>query len=111
MAARFNGSISDVLNARHFISGQDMQETLLRYTALSNDQLLRSALKSKMPAQAMKDFYKILPHLFIRNLSFAEDAIVTVFIKKSLIPKKLCLRVVCAFKSTPGIFAELWLKQ
>ena len=64
MVERFNGRISDVLNTNHFISGQDMQETLLRYAALYNHQFPQSALKSKTPIQAMKDWYKTHSHLF-----------------------------------------------
>ena len=64
MVERFNGRISDVLNTHRFISGQDMQETLLRYTALYNHQFPQSALKSKTPIQSMKDWYKTHPHLF-----------------------------------------------
>ena len=64
MVERFNGRISDVLNTNHFISGQDMRETLLRYTTLYNHQFPQSALKSKTPMQAMKDWYKTHPHLF-----------------------------------------------
>ena len=64
MVERFNCRVKDVLNTNHFISGQDMRETLLRYTTLYNHQFSQSALKSKTPIQAMKDWYKIHPHLF-----------------------------------------------
>ena len=64
MVERFNGRVSDVLNTHRFVCGQDMQETLMRYTALYNHQFPQSALKSKTPIQAMKDWYKTHPHLF-----------------------------------------------
>ena len=64
MVERFNGRISDVLNTHRFISGQDMAATLLRYTTLYNHQFPQSALKSRTPVQAMKDWYKTHPHLF-----------------------------------------------
>lgn len=64
MVERFNGRVSDVLNTHRFVSGQDMQQTLVRYTALYNHQFPQSALKSKTPIQAMKDWYKTHPHLF-----------------------------------------------
>ena len=64
MVERFNGRVSDVLKTHRFVSGQDMQETLMRYTALYNHQFPQSALKSKTPIQAMKDWYKTHPHLF-----------------------------------------------
>ena len=38
--------------------------TLLRYVALYNHQLPQSALGSKTPMQAMKDWYQEHPHLF-----------------------------------------------
>ena len=51
-------------NTHRFVSGQDMQETLMRYTTLYKHQFPQSALKSKTPMQAMKDWYKTHPHLF-----------------------------------------------
>ena len=62
MVERFNGRISDVLNTHRFISGQDMQETLMRYTALYNHQFSQSALKSKTPIQTMKDLFHKKPY-------------------------------------------------
>ena len=40
-----------------------MEQTLLRYVALYNHQLPQSALNSKTPIQAMKDWYQEHPHL------------------------------------------------
>ena len=64
MVERFNGRVSDVLNTHRFVSGQDMQQTMVRYTALHIHQFPQSALKSKTPIQAMKDWYKTHPNLF-----------------------------------------------
>jgi transposase InsO family protein len=64
MVERFNGRIADVLKTHRFQSGQDLEQTLLRYVALYNHQLPQSALKSKTPMQAMKDWYASHPHLF-----------------------------------------------
>ena len=64
MVERFNGRISDVLKTNHFNSAEDLEQTLLRYVALYNRQLPQSALKSKTPMQAMKDWYHSHPHLF-----------------------------------------------
>jgi len=64
MVERFNGRISDVLNTHHFNSAQDLEQTLLRYVAIYDHQLPQSALKSKAPIQAMKDWYASHPHLF-----------------------------------------------
>ncbi len=67
MVERFNGRIQDLLNTHRFRSGQDLEQTLLRYVALYNHQLPQSALKSKAPLQAMKDWYATHPHLFIKR--------------------------------------------
>ena len=64
MVERFNGRISDVLNTHRFNSGDDLEQTLLRYVALYNHQFPQSALKSKTPVQTMKSWYDSHPHLF-----------------------------------------------
>ena len=56
MVERFNGRIADVLKTHRFRSSEDLEQTLLRYVALYNHQLPQSALKSKTPMQAMKDW-------------------------------------------------------
>lgn len=61
---RFNGRIADVLKTHRFNSAEDLQQTLLRYTALYNHHLPQSALKSKTPMQTMKDWHQTHPHLF-----------------------------------------------
>lgn len=67
MVERFNGRIADVLKTHRFIDREDLQQTLLRYVALYNHQLPQSALKSKTPIQAMKDWHQSHPHLFNRR--------------------------------------------
>ncbi|ABM56196.1 transposase [Verminephrobacter eiseniae EF01-2] len=47
-----------------FNSREDMEQTLLRYVALYNHQLPQSALGSKTPMQAMKEWHQQHPHLF-----------------------------------------------
>ena len=64
MVERFNGRIADVLKTHRFNSREDMEQTLLRYVALYNHKLPQSALKSKTPIQAMKDWYHEHPNLF-----------------------------------------------
>ncbi|VAW04829.1 Mobile element protein [hydrothermal vent metagenome] len=56
MAERFNGRIKDVLQSHHFRSGEELEATLHRYVWLYNQQLPQSALGSKPPLQAMKDW-------------------------------------------------------
>ena len=67
MVERFNGRIGDVLRTHRFLSSEDMEQTLLRYTHLYNHQFPQSALKSKTPMAAMKDWYVSHPHLFIKR--------------------------------------------
>ena len=67
MVERFNGRIADVLKTHRFLSGQDLEQTLIRYVALYNHHLPQSALKSKTPVQTMKDWYASHPQLFIKR--------------------------------------------
>ena len=60
---RFNGRIEDVLQSRHFRSGEELETTLHRYVALYNQQLPQSALGSKTPLQAKKDWHKLKSEL------------------------------------------------
>lgn len=64
MVERFNGRIADVLRTHRFNDREDMEQTLLRYVYLYNQQLPQSALKSKTPMQSMKDWYNTHPELF-----------------------------------------------
>ena len=64
MVERFNGRIADVLKTHRFNSAEDLEQTLMRYVALYNHQLPQSALHSKTPMQAMKQWYQTHPELF-----------------------------------------------
>ncbi|TSE21204.1 Integrase core domain protein [Tepidimonas aquatica] len=64
MDERFNGRIEEVLRSHHFVSGQDLEQTLLRYVALYNHHLPQAALKGQTPLQAMKDWHRQRPALF-----------------------------------------------
>ena len=64
MVERFNGRIEEVLPSHHFHSGEELETTLHRYVLLYNQQLPQSALGSKTPLQAMKDWQKLKPELF-----------------------------------------------
>ena len=67
MVERFNGRIADVLKTHRFTSGEDLEQTIMRYVALYNHQLPQSALRSKTPMRAMKDWYASHPHLFVKR--------------------------------------------
>ena len=64
MVERFNGRIEEVLQSHHFRSGEELGTTLHRYVWLYNHQLPQSALGSKTPLQAMKQWHKLKPELF-----------------------------------------------
>jgi transposase InsO family protein len=67
MVDRFNGGICDVLKSNRFDSALDLEQTLMRYVHLYNTQLPQSALRSRTPTQAMKDWHKSHPHLFVKS--------------------------------------------
>ncbi len=64
MVERFNGRIKEVLQSHHFRSGEELEATLHRYVWLYNQQLPQSALGSKSPLQAMKDWHRLRSELF-----------------------------------------------
>ena len=67
MVERFNGRIEDVLQGPHFKSGEGLEQTLVRYVWLYNQQLPQSVLGSRTPLQAMKDWHNLKPELFKKN--------------------------------------------
>jgi len=77
MVERFNGRIEDVLQSHHFRSGEELEATLHRYVWLYNQQLPQSALGSKTPLQAMKDWHKINPSLFKKQPTTVRDVTYT----------------------------------
>ena len=64
MVERFNGRIEEVLQSHHFRSGEELEATLHRYVWLYNQQLPQSALGSRSPLHAIKDWHKLSPALF-----------------------------------------------
>ena len=64
MVERFNGRIEDVLQSHHFRSGEDLEQTLLRYVRLYNGQLPQSVLKGRAPIDALKNWHRENPELF-----------------------------------------------
>lgn len=63
MVERFNGRIEEVLQSHHFRSGEELEASLHRYVWLYNQQLPQSALASRTPLRAMKDWLKLKPEL------------------------------------------------
>jgi transposase InsO family protein len=68
MVERFNGRIEDVLQSHRFHSGDDLEQTLLRYVNLYNSQLPQSALKGRTPIAALKDWERKKPELFRKRV-------------------------------------------
>jgi transposase InsO family protein len=64
MVERFNGRIEDVLQSHRFRSGEDLEQTILRYVRLYNGQLPQSVLKGRTPIDALKDWHHQKPELF-----------------------------------------------
>nr|WP_281258235.1 integrase core domain-containing protein [Rhodovulum kholense] len=53
---RFNGRNEDVPQSHLFQSGDDLEQTLLRYVHLCNTQLPQSALKGQPPVATLRDW-------------------------------------------------------
>jgi transposase InsO family protein len=68
MVERFNGRISEVLATHRFDSRADLQTTLQRYCHLYNHHIPQKALHQRTPIQALKDWQKSHPQLFIRQV-------------------------------------------
>ena len=64
MVQRFNGRIEDILQGHRFRSGEDLEQTILRYVRLYNGQLPQSVLKGRTPIAALKDWHRDKPALF-----------------------------------------------
>jgi transposase InsO family protein len=67
MVERFNGRIAGILKPHHFMSGEDLEQTLLRYAMLYNEHLPQAALNSKTPLDAMNIWYAERPQCFNRS--------------------------------------------
>ena len=64
MVERFNGRIEEVLQGRHFRSGEEPEATLHRPVWLCNRQFPQSALPGRTPLQAMRDRHRPKPQMF-----------------------------------------------
>ncbi|PTW50464.1 integrase-like protein [Rhodovulum kholense] len=61
MVERFNGRIEDVLQSHRVQSGEDLEQTLLRYVPLYNKQLPQSVLKGQTPVGPLSDWQRHRP--------------------------------------------------
>lgn len=67
MAGRFNGRTEDILRSHRFRSGEDLEQTILRYVRLCNGQLPQSVLKGRTPTDALRDWHRQRPELFTKQ--------------------------------------------
>jgi transposase InsO family protein len=68
MVQRFNGRIEDVLQSHRFQSGEDLEQTLLRYVHLYNSLLPQSALNGQTPIAVLKNWQRPRPELFRKRV-------------------------------------------
>jgi len=61
---RFNGRIEDVLQSHRFRSGEDLEQTILRYVRIDNGQVPHSVPKGRTPIAALKRWHRQKPELF-----------------------------------------------
>ena len=113
MVERFNGRIEDILQSHRFHSGEDLEQTLLRYVHLYNSQLPQSVLKGRSPINALKDWQRQRPELFrkrvynhagcdtyalsnrSRNSIFAKHSLEEIlFISLKIVPIRILLEVI-----------------
>ena len=58
MVERFNGRIADILRTHHFLSGKELEHTLMRYVDLYNNHLPQANLDCRTPCQVMYEWYE-----------------------------------------------------
>ena len=81
MVERINGRIEDDLQSHRFQSGEDLEQTILRYVHLYNTQLPQAVLRARTPIAALKDWQCQRPELFrkrIYNLSECDTYFLTI---------------------------------
>jgi hypothetical protein len=61
---RFNGRIEDFLQSHHFRSGEELEQSILRYVRLYNGQLPQSVLNGRTPIGTLTDWHRHKPSLF-----------------------------------------------
>ena len=64
MVEPLNGWIDDILQNQRFRSAEDLEQTIQLYVRLYNGQLTQSALTSRTPIDALRDWQSDKPELF-----------------------------------------------
>jgi transposase InsO family protein len=73
MVERFNGRISELIEQTRFDSRADLEATLLNYLKLYNHHIPQRAIGSTTPIQALKDWQKRKPELFVNASTIRRD--------------------------------------
>ena len=66
MVARINGRISELLQQTRCDRQADLEKTLYNYLKLYNHHIPQRAIESKTPIQALKEWQRQKPDLFIK---------------------------------------------
>ena len=68
MVERFNGRIADILKTTRFDSSADLKQTLENYLEVYNQHIPQKALGHITPIQALKQWQKDQPDLFVKKV-------------------------------------------
>jgi transposase InsO family protein len=68
MGERFKGRISELLLQTRFCSRAGLETTLLNYLKLYNHHIPQRAIGAKTPIQALKEWQKKKPELFVKRV-------------------------------------------
>ena len=68
MVERFNGRISELVNQTRFASAQELETTLGLYLKTYNHHIPQRALHHQSPVQALKDWQRRKPELFVKRV-------------------------------------------
>ena len=68
MVERFNGRIAEILRSERFYSSADLKQTLENYQWAYNHQIPQRALGHVSPIQALKEWQKKRPDLFVKRV-------------------------------------------
>ncbi len=68
MVERFKGRISEVLNTTRCNRAKSLSTTLARYALLYNQQLPQKALNHRTPIEAMQEWQRSHPELFVKRI-------------------------------------------
>lgn len=68
MVERFNGRISEIVNQTRFGSAAELESTLRSYLKIYNNSIPQRALNHQTPIQALKEWQKNKPDLFVKRV-------------------------------------------